>query len=376
MKRAFKKKIIYTIYLSTVTFILLEIILRIYNPFHFRVKNDRIILPVNQQLQISNTINDKLEPSIINTRNSIGFRGPEMPKHLEQYLSILTVGGSTTECHFLSDGKTWPDKLRENLSGSFRDLWLNNAGFDGHSTFGHQVLLNDYLIQIKPKVILFFVGINDVENDQPSFHDKLNIKGAYPDFKHYIFTNSEVLSLGLNLVRGWRAQKFNNTTHNQLNLKESAVIEIPESEIKRRLALQTTYLKKFEQRLVELIDTCKQYNILPVFMTQPNLIGVGKDSLTGADLEKIDLGDHLNGKLAWQMLELYNTVTKNTCSQRNVPVIDLANLMPKSSKYYYDIYHYTNEGAEKVAALVSPELFKILKDNFPQYCYDQQLIDK
>ncbi|HYH14383.1 MAG TPA: SGNH/GDSL hydrolase family protein [Flavisolibacter sp.] len=352
---------------------MLEVILRIYNPFHFRLKNDRIILPVKQQMLISNTINDKLDSNIINTRNSIGFRGPEKPEDFEEHLSIITVGGSTTECHFLSDGKTWPDKLRENLNKRFKKLWLNNAGFDGHSTFGHQVLLNDYLIQIKPKVILFFVGINDVENDQPSFHDKLNIKGAYPDFKHFIFTNSEVLSLGLNLVRGWRAQKFNNTTHSQINLKNYTVLELPEPEAKSRLASQTMYLRRFEKRLTELIDTCIRYNILPVFMTQPNLTGLGKDSVTGADLEKIDVGDQLNGKLAWQMLEMYNAVTKNICSKRNVPVIDLAHLMPKSSRYYYDVYHYTNEGAEKVASIISPALTRILSNAFPQYYYDEQV---
>src|SRR5882724_299428 len=98
-----RKKILYILYLFFIVFFALEIILRIYNPFHFRIKGDRLLLPVNERLVIRNTINLSLDPEIVNTRNSLGFRGPEKPAGFDSVLSIITVGGSTTECHFLSD---------------------------------------------------------------------------------------------------------------------------------------------------------------------------------------------------------------------------------------------------------------------------------
>jgi lysophospholipase L1-like esterase len=367
VKSTFKKRLLFVLYLCVITFIALEVILRIYNPFQFRVKHDKIILPVNQQLTIKNTLNKKLENKIINTRNSLGFRGPEKPENFEEFLSIITVGGSTTECKFLSDGKTWPDYLKNNLQIDFKNVWLNNAGIDGHSTFGHQVLLNDYLIKLKPKVVTFLIGINDVENDQPTFHDKLNTKGAYPDFKHFIFTNSEVLSLSLNLVRGWRAQKLNNTTQKELILNPNSVIDLPDSVIHNRIKKQNKYLPNFQRRVEQLIDTCIKYDIQPVFITQPNLLGKGVDSTTGVDLARFKLSSNMNGKVLWEILSVYNQTTISICNQKNVPVIDLANLMPKSSIYFYDYSHFTNEGAEKVGEIISIELKKILRAKFPSY---------
>ncbi|MBD0332452.1 MAG: SGNH/GDSL hydrolase family protein [Chitinophagaceae bacterium] len=370
MKSKVRKQLLYSLYLFFITFLALEIILRIYNPFHFRLKYDNLILPVNQKVVITNSINDKLDRQIINTRNSLGFRGPNKPKNFDGALSLITVGGSTTECKFLSEGKTWPDQLEKHLKLKFKNLWLNNAGIDGHSTFGHQVLLNDYLIKLRPKVILFLVGINDVENDQPTFHDKLNMKDAYSDLKHFIFTNSEVLSLVLNLVRGWRSQKLNNTTQKKLTLNPKNVLDLPDSLISARLKQQNKYLPNYKRRVEQLIDTCTKYKILPVFITQPNLLGYGIESTTKTDLARFRLGD-MNGKLLWQMLSVYNQITIKTCNEKSVPVIDLATLMPKRSVYFYDHSHFTNQGAEKVAEILSVELEKILRGKFPAYYLSQ-----
>jgi hypothetical protein len=112
------------------------------------------------------------------------------------------------------------------------------------------------------------------------------------------------------------------------------------------------------------------WNILPVFITQPNQFGVGKDSLTGADLALFpaDPGDrHMNGKLMWDMLEAYNNVTRSVGAQKQLPVIDLASLLPKNSLYFYDMSHFTNEGAEKVAAILASGLMPVLDSHFPGY---------
>jgi lysophospholipase L1-like esterase len=361
------KKIFYCLYLFIIVFALLEIILRIYNPFHIRLKGDKIILPVNQQAIIKNSINPKLDDLIINTRNSLGFRGPELPPGADNRLTIITIGGSTTECHFLNDNKTWTYLLGKELQSSFKNVWVNNAGFDGHSTYGHLVLLNDYVKKLKPCLVLFLIGINDVESDAPSFHDKLNTRGAYSDLKHYIFENSEVLNLALNFVRGWRAQKFNNTTNSMLVLNNSNQLKIPEGIIQKRLSAQKNYLDKFHERLTQLVDTCLRNGITPVFLTQPNQFGDGIDSTTGTNLELYKIADDMNGKLQWRLLELYNNVTRKTAREKQIDVIDLASLLPKDSRYFYDNSHFTNQGAEKIAVLVKNALTPVLLRKYPGY---------
>lgn len=360
----------YYIYLLFAVLLLMEIGLRIYNPFHLRLKGDRILLPINQRTLIVNRINPKLDSLIVNTRNSLGFRGPEPSADRAGDLSIITIGGSTTECHFLNDDRTWPAQLGKRLADSFNRVWVNNAGMDGHSTFGHLIMLNDHVKRVRPRVILFLTGINDVESDQPSFHDKLNTRGAYSDLRHYLFENSEVLNVLLNLARGWRAQKFNNTTNSAIVLDSSRTRNLAPAVMERRLAVQGPYLATYRSRLERLADTCVAWGILPVFLTQPNLFGAGKDPVTGVDLRTYPADGwdgNINGQLMWEMLEKYNDVTRALCVEKGVPLIDLARLMPKNSLYFYDMSHFTNPGAAEVAEQLSGPLEKVLSSHFPQY---------
>jgi hypothetical protein len=364
------RRLAYVAYLFVAVFVLLEIGLRIYNPFHFRLKGDKIVLPVSQKIITTNKINPKLDPLIVDTRNSLGLRGPEPPADWNDHLTVITIGGSTTECRFLNDNKTWSYLLGEELSDSFSHCWLNNAGLDGHSTYGHIVLLNDYIKKLRPRVIIFLTGINDVETEDPTFHDKLNIRGAYPDFRHYIFGNSEVLNLCLNLARGWRAQKFNNTTNTLMVLDSGRRLILSDAVVEKRLAAQAPFIAAYKSRVEQLADTCLAWGILPVFVTQPNQFGPGKDPLTGTDLALFpcDLNDdQLNGGLMWEILERYNDVVRGLSAEKGISVIDLARLMPKNSLYYYDMSHFTNRGAKEVAAIIGEKLEPVLDSSFRSF---------
>ncbi|QEC42329.1 SGNH/GDSL hydrolase family protein [Pseudobacter ginsenosidimutans] len=359
-------RIFYGCFLLGITFLAMEIILRIYNPFGFRLKGDQIILPVNTKLTIQNSINPKLDSVIVNTRNELGFRGESKPADFNSRLSIITVGGSTTECHFNNDDKTWPALLEHKLDDSFQHVWLNNAGLDGHSTFGHQVLLQDYLVKIKPKVILFLTGVNDVESDRPSFHDQQNKRGAFSDLKHYLVNNSEVLSLLVNLARGWKAQQTHNTSGVNIDPRQLPVSHMTDAESAAQLKLQQQFLPGYRERVRELMDTCLKYQIKPVFITQPLLYGEGIDSVTQVNLATIR-HKNVSGKCSWQVLELYNDELRKLGAERNILVIDLAARMPKNSLYFYDESHFTNAGTEKVASIVNESLAPWLANNFPSF---------
>src|SRR5882762_7515216 len=125
--------------------VLLELLLHIYNPLPFRVRGNRIVLPVHQRYTFHNDEASKLDPITHHTKNSLGFRGPDPPKDFARRLTVLTIGGSTTESLFLSDGKTWTDAMARRLQQSFPDIWVNNAGLDGQSTYGHLLLLRDFV---------------------------------------------------------------------------------------------------------------------------------------------------------------------------------------------------------------------------------------
>ena len=126
--------------------------------------------------------------------------GSTQPKDWSEYLTIVTIGGSTTECFYLSDNKTWQYFLQQHLSRYYKKVWINNAGLDGQSTVGHIILLNDYVIKLKTKASLFLLGGNDAghEDEMDSF-EKLTQKNTYISLKDFLMKNSEVFDLGLNI---------------------------------------------------------------------------------------------------------------------------------------------------------------------------------
>ncbi len=143
-------------------FALLESFVRLYPPFELRIRGSHLQLAANCQRTVRNDSIAKLDREINYKTNSLGFRGDDPPDDFAHLLTIVAVGGSTAECRYLDENKTWPARLNEKLKGDFPKVWLNNAGLDGHSTRGHRLLLDQLVGPLKPKLVLYLVGLNDV----------------------------------------------------------------------------------------------------------------------------------------------------------------------------------------------------------------------
>jgi lysophospholipase L1-like esterase len=354
---------------------LCELILRVYNPLGFRIKGDKIILPINKKEIIHHEHGlGKLDQVVVQQRNSLGFRGPEPPADFSRDLTIVTVGGSTTECFDLAENQTWPHDLGVNLQRHFNHLWLNNAGLSGNSTFGHYILMQDYLVKLKPKVVIFLVGINDLglrgERDFDQRIHGVNFR-SLERFLASLAVHSELATAALNLYRYY----FPKSTmiNNQNDPQETDFKKLPPfavSDVARTALLkdhQDHYVQPYKTRLEKLITICREHNILPVLLTQPVLYGGGVDEATGVDLDHRFVAQDMDGATAWQVLELYNGITREVGRERGVLVIDLARQMPKNSLYYFDLMHYTNAGAAKVADIIATQLTTYLAKRFPEY---------
>ena len=181
----------------------LEVTLRVHNPFETRVIGDKIVLPANRTYEYKNDLSEKLDRKITHIKNSLGFRGDEPPVDFNFALTVVTVGGSTTESIYISDGETWSDTLSLRLAESFRDTWLNNAGLDGHSTYGHLILMKDHVKVLRPDITIFLVGLNDLSRNDPSTADLDSLKseislGSAKAFVKSLSPSSEAVSLALN----------------------------------------------------------------------------------------------------------------------------------------------------------------------------------
>ena len=347
--------------------IICEIVLHFYNPLPFAISKGKLVLPANQKMIFKNTWIKKLDSTIYYSRNSLGFRGPEPTDSVNKLFSLICIGGSTTECRFISDSLTWAYQLSAKLKDSLPAIWLNNAGVDGHSTFGHLLLLKEYITSLKPKYVTFLIGVNDIENDKPQQFDMMNEKKInYLSVKIFFKSLLNKTELGstffqLYAIKGAYRKGLIHKEVDFAALKDTVLTESYKADILKK---QATYLTQYRQRISNMITICKANNVKPILLTQPSLFGNYTDSATMINMaNKMIPGvtPVCNAVVMENVLELYNDVVRSFGNQAKV--VDLAALMPKNSNYYYDFIHYTNAGCSKIAAILSNELIPYLKTN-------------
>jgi lysophospholipase L1-like esterase len=351
------KRVITVAIQAAIALALLEVGLRIYNPLPFRVSGDRIVLPVHQRYTFHNDGATKLDAVIHHTKNSLGFRGPEPPADFRRRLTLLTIGGSTTECLFLSDGKTWTDVLARRLARGWPGIWVNNAGLDGQSTYGHLILLRDFVVLLHPSVAVFLVGANDIGLDASNPYDAALVPAQtnWRSVRALLTNHLETFRLAENLARMARARE-SGFGHSQIDLTAITMLEDDPAVEEATLRKYEPPLRGFEARLRTIADVCRKNGIDPVFVTQPALFGEGIDRATGVDLSRVQARGAANGRLWWRVQEMYNDVTRRVGAERHLLLIDAAREMPKDSRLFYDFIHFTNEGAANLGDIVAAGL--------------------
>lgn len=373
--RSFSKNVLLVLISIVVSLGILEVVLRIHNPLGFRIKGDKIILPINKKEVIYHKQSSKLDEVVMHKNNSLGFKGDEPPPDFDNWLTILAVGGSTTECLEIAPDKSWPHFLGAKLRTDCRQLWMNNAGLCGHSTFGHYILIKDYISKLKPKIIIFLVGINEIGiSDAREFDTRLKgINFRSLDRVLAATANySEVCAALLNLVRYFFPKSVVATGQRDMGDLDFAALPTMALSASERAAIKKThadnYLPPFAARLENLIKISRDNNIEPILLTQPVLYGDVIDDVTGIDLGKIVVANGMNGLIGWDVLELYNETTRKVGQKGNVLVIDAAREMPKTTRYYYDLMHFSNQGNEKMADIIDSHLRPYLAGKYPSYC--------
>lgn len=340
--------------------IICEILLRIYNPSPAAIRSGKLVLPSNQKKTFANNWIKKLDSQIHYSRNSLGFRGPELPVNKQGIFKIIAVGGSTTECKFLSDSCTWPARLYEKLHTQNNLTWVNNAGIDGHTTFGHLLLIKEYVLKIRPDYILLMTGVNDIELGEPDEFDRQNQKALdKSSAKNFVKSLANHTELGRAVLSYYqlRSASRKGLQHKEIDLNKLVDNPLAEAVINARLEKQVPYLSAYRQRIDSIIRMCIVSGIQPVLITQPSLFGSFVDPVTGINAgnkwsEKNASGE--NSVLMEKILEKYNDVLRSFSPR--VEVIDLSHAMPKNSSLFYDFTHVTNEGATKIASLLFDSL--------------------
>lgn len=311
-----------------------------------------------------------LEDSSRFTTDNYGFRGPylEIPKPKNEY-RIFMVGGSTTECMFLDDSLAVTQLLQDDLNQTLPDsiqVKVYNAGKSGDKSYDHLAMISQRILHLQPDMIIVFAGLNDLTaalynvdySHKPVYevHPALN----FINMARYFLTQFQVPRRLYYLFQPIFGKKSDEEIQMAISFK---------SNYKKLVALREkhpvsdkhprTDLEPYERNMQSIIGLAKIHNIKLVLMTQ----AVTWNSQIDPEINKWHWITYKNGTsyredYMDQALEQYNGVTKKLGQEFDIPVFDLAAVMPKSSEYFYDDCHFNIEGSKRAARLLSDFILK------------------
>jgi hypothetical protein len=280
---------------------------------------------------------------VLYRRDKHGLRGSH---ETVSEIELVTVGGSTTDQRYITEGQTWQDVLRT-LTG----VRVANAGVDGMTSFGHLLAVSEWLHEIpnfSPKSYLHYVGVNDAElSQEPGQHD---------------FDRSGRLSLSLRslsarsaIVGAVEKLWFRSTgpravTHGAVTPRPNATFVKVDIDLG---TIEPFIESVYKPNLRKLIELHRRRNERVIFVSQiahPSLIQ-WKD---GETFVAADSGNLKNFAAA---LGLINIATGRICRESAdlCRFYDLATKVRFEDRDFYDLVHTTPSGAQKIGAFLAEE---------------------
>lgn len=288
-----------------------------------------------------------------------GFIEPSVI-HNNPDVSIVFLGGSTTECRGVSEKSRFPylvGRIIENQIG----LKVNsyNSGVSGNTSIHSIDILLNKAISLNPRIVVMIHNVNDLST--------LLLEGSY-------WNNSPTRSLIVqtNPIKDFLLE-MKNTFFPNLYYEGKAILNL----ISKRLGKkdvgefdhvkgqkkvnQTYLLSEFKKNLRLFISICRIRGINPVLMTQANRLKENPDDLI-IELTKPLQEDY---QIAYsdykEIYDKFNQAIRDIGEELNVLVIDLAKEVPQEKEYIYDIAHFNDNGSQFVAEIISNNLLSILK---------------
>ncbi|MDD5594878.1 MAG: SGNH/GDSL hydrolase family protein [Candidatus Omnitrophica bacterium] len=339
-----------------VSLLILEFFLRFFSP----INPFCALVPLRPHLKNEMRVNLQGVSKVgMHSTNKWGMRGDEPPLEWDKYYTIITLGGSSTQCFYLDDHKTWPYLLQEKLKLRYPKIWVGNAGLDGQTSRSHLIFMENIASRIKPRTVIVLCGVNDLglslSQDARLFGSDFDKTGL----KYKIFANSRLIQILYN----WKLIIFNKATvvktvgHGNYSPQ---VLQGQEIALPNDLKLFLPSLEEYRQNIKKMIERSKSLNIRMIFLTQPLLYD-------NTDYWKDKEGNFywinktknkLSAANYWKMLNIFNQELLKICSDEKIECFDLASQIPHSSLYFYDTCHFNEKGAELVAEKIA-EYFKI-----------------
>lgn len=280
---------------------------------------------------------------------------------------ILTIGGSTTDQRYVSEGETWQDYL-DKLIPKYDFI---NGGLDGQSTFGHLVSIKNWhsldLKNHNVHGIMYYIGANDgrLLNEKLNSYDRtentLSLINSTLNNNSFFYKKIKKIRAQVKAYISYKNGRFTNAAHKRRKidfLNENKGVYFKVSNEKKYPYYEELFRNLLNKSLASFPE-------VKVFVVQQQLPGcVFNSENDGYDLHPYndkDLISRTNNTcrdLAAVFLA-QNKVLREKAFSKNVFQIPmyLDKIIDKND--VYDYVHTTNLGSKKISEyLKSTNLIK------------------
>ena len=288
----------------------------------------------------------------------------ENPDH-----KIVFIGGSTTECMYVTENNRFPylsGQLIEEKTG--KKINSYNSGASGNSSIHSLDILLNKIIPMNPDIVVIMQAINDysiLAYDHTYWpvgtprSELITINDYFPKLPKETF---------LWHLKGLIRMTYPNI-YQRLHLLKERIAKSPEQNepwdewAGRRHMIKDRdfeFMKKeYKWALQMLVTTSKSHDIIPVLMTQANRMKDDPDPIVLKSLEST-LKHGISYETFKHEYDTFNQIARDVAKSNNIPLIDLAKLVPQEKEYMYDIMYYNDTGSVFVANIISEHLINVL----------------
>ncbi len=298
--------------------------------------------------------------------NGMGLRGPEIDL-AQTDLAILCIGGSTTECLYITDRESWPWRLQDMLAEQLgRRVFVGNAGRSGHFTSHHVYQLRHYAPVPEFDWVVVMCGINDlgclVWDNRAARERRVPDEALIP----LPSTRDSYAE------RRWKLIAMAGDTWRRLRRGQEANVLIQDQagesyrEIRQRrrdLLAKKTYraapegldeaLARYGDDLHEIIRTCRDRGPRLLMLTQPTIWRADLPPELRAIVSTYSRDGAYAIDVLAEMMGRFNVVMRGVCRAEDVPCIDLDAALPKDDTVFYDDCHFNRAGCRRVAEILA-----------------------
>ncbi len=287
-------------------------------------------------------------------RKSYPFRadadGYLMPSavHDKPDLTVVFLGGSTTECMYMQEEERFPYLVGRQLEKAL-GLKVNslNGGTAGNNTLHCVLALQGKVLPRRPQAVVLMECVND-----------LNYQIFVGDYWTSHATRGIVFDKDYGPLKNFLIRHFMQ----RKTLAPSGEDEFAAQRGKKNTLDLAAMSSAYRKNLELFVYLCRQHGVTPVLMTQFNRFTEEPEEnlLRQMQPTRDDWGiDFATYRKAYMALQ---DTLRAVAAEQKVGLIDLGALVPKDKALMYDVVHLNPKGARLVAEIIAQRLPGILKD--------------